>query len=219
METLRKGSRGEAVKVLQGALHLVQDGIFGIVTEEAVKVFQKSQGLVADGIVGAKTWEKILHGFTFKKSKRVIREIIVHCSATKEGQEVTVQDITKWHKARGFNTIGYHYVVYLDGSIHDGRDVDLIGAHCTNHNANSIGVCYVGGYAKDGKTIKDTRTDAQKAALLFLLKQLKQLYPNAKILGHRDTSPDKNGNGIIEPFEWIKGCPCFDAKKEYANIK
>ena len=218
METLKKGSIGESVKALQRALNLAADGIFGIVTEEAVKSFQRANGLVADGIVGAKTWEKILHGSTLKKSKRVIKEIIVHCSATREGQNVTVDDITKMHKSRGFNTIGYHYVVYIDGSIHNGRDVDLIGAHCTNHNSYSIGVCYVGGCKKDGKTPKDTRTDAQKKALLSLLKQLKQLYPSAKIIGHRDTSPDKNGNGIIEPFEWIKCCPCFDAKEEYKRI-
>ena len=160
--------------------------------------------------------EKI-SGTSLKKSRRTINEIIIHCSATKEGEDYSVADITKWHKRRGFTTIGYHYVVYRDGSVHEGRNINISGAHCSGHNTRSIGICYIGGLAQDGKT-KDTRTEKQKKALLALLKDLKKLYPKAKIIGHRDTSPDRNGNGIIEPFEWIKGCPCFDAKTEYKNI-
>ena len=97
---------------------------------------------------------------------RTIKELIVHCSATPEGKDFTVADIDHWHKARGFRCIGYHYVVYRDGSIHKGRPDSDIGAHCQGHNATSIGICYIGGCAVDGKTPKDTRTDAQKAALL-----------------------------------------------------
>ncbi|MFW5517356.1 MAG: N-acetylmuramoyl-L-alanine amidase [Segatella copri] len=138
------------------------------------------------------------------KSKRNIREIIVHCSATPDGKDFTVDDIRKWHKARGFSDVGYHYIVYRDGSVHDGRSVHLVGAHCTNHNANSIGVCYIGGVATDGKTPKDTRTPQQKEALLTLLKQLKSLYPQAKIYGHRNFSN--------------KACPSFAASREYQNI-
>jgi N-acetylmuramoyl-L-alanine amidase len=185
------------------------DGIFGKQTERAVKDFQESRGLVADGIVGAKTWNELTNkskGMNIKKSKRIIKEIIVHCTATQEGRDFTVADIDKWHKARGFSGIGYHYVIYRDGSIHDGRNVDMIGAHCTNYNAHSIGIVYVGGLAKDGKTPKDTRTLAQKAALLNLLAELRTLYPTAMIAGHRDY--DKQG----------KACPCFDAKKEYKDI-
>lgn len=225
---LKKGSRGDEVRALQKALHLYEDGIFGVLTEEAVKEYQKTHGLVADGIVGDKTWAKLFPSGnpadTLKKSKRVINEIIVHCTATPEGEDMTVEQITASHKKRGFTTIGYHYVVYRDGSIHKGRNVDVSGAHCTGHNTHSIGVCYVGGLenipgvAYDKLPIKDTRTAKQKTALLKLLKDLKALYPKAKIIGHRDTSPDRNGNGIIEPFEWIKGCPCFDAKTEYKNI-
>lgn len=213
---LKKGSRGDEVRALQTALHLYVDGIFGLLTEEAVKEYQKAHGLVADGVVGDKTWAKI-RGTSLKKSRRTINEIIIHCSATKEGEDYSVADITKWHKRRGFTTIGYHYVVYRDGSVHEGRNINISGAHCSGHNTRSIGICYIGGLAKDGKT-KDTRTEKQKKALLALLKDLKKLYPKAKIIGHRDTSPDRNGNGIIEPFEWIKGCPCFDAKTEYKNI-
>ena len=150
---------------------------------------------------------------------RKINEIIVHCSATPEGKDFTVDDITKWHKARGFRTIGYHYVVYRDGSVHAGRPENQVGAHVKGHNANSIGVCYIGGMTADGKMAKDTRTPAQKKALVDLLHKLKKKYPSARILGHRDCSPDKNHDGKIEKWEWLKECPSFDAKTEYADIK
>ena len=140
-----------------------------------------------------------------KTTKRTINEIIVHCTATREGKDITVEQIDKWHRQRGWKCIGYHFVVYLDGSVHVGRDVDEVGAHCLNHNKHSIGVCYVGGCAKDGKTPKDTRTDAQKKALLTLINQLKQDYPQATVYGHR---------------EFVnKACPCFDAYKEYNKQK
>ena len=135
---------------------------------------------------------------------RKINLIIVHCSATPEGKDFTVDDITRWHKARGFKTIGYHFVIYRDGTIHGGRPVNEIGAHCVGHNANSIGICYIGGLAADGKTPKDTRTDAQKLSLRNLLSQLKKSYPAATIRGHRDFA--------------AKACPSFDATKEYCNL-
>lgn len=205
MQTLRKGSRGNDVRTLQRILHLQEDGIFGDITKEAVVAFQKENGLVADGIVGEKTWNVLLSKSSqLIKSKRTINEIIVHCTATPEGRPVTIQEITLWHKQRGFATIGYHYVVMLDGTVCNGRNVDTIGAHCPNHNSKSIGVCYVGGYAKDGRTVKDTRTPAQKYALLTLLKKLKVLYPKAKIYGHRDFAN--------------RACPSFDARNEYKNI-
>ena len=135
---------------------------------------------------------------------RKITEIIVHCSATPEGQNFTAEDIDRWHKQKGWQGIGYHYVIYLDGSVHKGRNEEVIGAHCLGHNAYSIGVCYIGGLDKWTKAPKDTRTDAQKQALIDLLKNLKEKYPNAIIYGHRDFSK--------------KDCPCFDAKNEYKNI-
>lgn len=200
---LKKGSKGEKVKILQRLLHLYVDGIFGTNTEEAVINFQKENNLAADGIVGEKTWKK-LNDYSLVKSTRTIKEIIVHCSATKEGQDFTVADIKKWHLARGFSDIGYHYIIYRDGSIHTGRNVNISGAHCEGHNLHSIGVCYIGGLDKNLKP-KDTRTDAQKDALLKLLKQLKQLYPKATIHGH---------------YEYAnKACPCFNVKKEYINLK
>jgi N-acetylmuramoyl-L-alanine amidase len=141
---------------------------------------------------------------TLKKSRRRINEIIVHCTATPEGRDYTVADIRQMHKAQGWVDIGYHYIIYRDGSIHEGRNVDMVGAHCQGHNAQSIGVCYVGGVARDGKTPKDTRTQAQKDALIHLLMQLVCLYPDATIRGHRDFA--------------AKACPSFDATREYKNL-
>ena len=135
---------------------------------------------------------------------RRIDKIIVHCSATPEGKDYSVDTIRKWHLQRGFSDIGYHYIIYRDGSIHTGRDESVIGAHCKGHNSNSIGVCYIGGVAVDGKTPKDTRTSEQKQSLLKLLKELKAKYPKASIHGHRDFAN--------------KACPSFDATKEYSSI-
>lgn len=149
---------------------------------------------------------------------RTINKIIIHCSATPEGKDYTVEDIDRDHRKRGFAKIGYHYVIYRDGTIHQGRKESEVGAHARGYNANSIGVCYIGGLARDGKTTKDTRTQAQRDALVRLLRELVIRYPDAEILGHRDLSPDKNGDGIVSPNEYIKGCPSFDAKKEYKVI-
>lgn len=148
---------------------------------------------------------------------RKINHIVLHCSATKEGQHVNVQDIDRWHRQRGFRKIGYHYVILLDGTIAKGRDIAEVGAHVEGNNSNSIGICYVGGLDRNGKP-KDTRTEEQKASMFYLLQQLTEQFPGARICGHRDFSPDRNGNGIIEPFEWLKACPCFDAKTEYKRL-
>ena len=182
-------------------LNVSIDGIFGPITDEAVRNFQKENNLVVDGIVGTKTWNAL--GFINSPNKRNITEIIVHCSATIEGKDYTINDIDRWHRARGFNGIGYHYVIYRDGSINKGRDESISGAHCTNHNYCSIGICYIGGLDKNSKP-KDTRTDEQKESLLNLIKELKQKYPKAKIYPHY-----KFAN---------KACPCFDAENEYKNI-
>lgn len=200
MTTIKLGSRGNDVKTLQSKLNLIADGVFGPITEEAVKDFQKANGLSVDGIVGAKTWAKL----DASTNKRNIEELIVHCSATPEGKDYTVDNIRQWHLAEGFSDIGYHYVIYRDGSIHIGRNESISGAHCTGHNTISIGICYIGGLASDGKTPKDTRTPAQKVALLKLLKELKTKYPKAKIHSHKDFAN--------------KACPSFDATKEYANL-
>lgn len=200
MNTLKLGSRGSDVITLQKKLNLQADGIFGPLTEEAVKEFQKANGLSVDGIVGAKTWAKL----NVSSNKRNIKELIVHCSATPEGKDFTVAHIKQWHLQRGFSDIGYHYVIYRDGSIHVGRNESVSGAHCTGHNTISIGICYIGGLATDGKTPKDTRTLAQKTSLLKLLRELKAKYPKAKIYPHYKFA--------------AKACPSFDATKEYALI-
>lgn len=136
---------------------------------------------------------------------RKVTEIIVHCSDTPAGRDDRAADIRRWHiDGNGWLDIGYHYVVCLDGSVEAGRDPIIAGAHCTGHNAQSIGVCYVGG--RDVKTGKpaDTRTDAQKRSLVLLLRYLRTKYPDAKIYGHRDFTR--------------KACPCFDAKTEYQDL-
>lgn len=148
---------------------------------------------------------------------REIKHIVIHCSATKEGMFFDSENIDNWHKKKGWSGIGYHYVVLLDGMLEKGRKDEKIGAHVKGFNSNSIGVVYIGGLDKKGKP-KDTRTDLQKESLKELLKRLKWMYPKAEILGHRDFSPDLNKNGIIEKNEFIKACPCFDAKKEYENV-
>lgn len=134
---------------------------------------------------------------------RRIDDIILHCSATPEGKDFSVQDIDRWHKEKGWDGIGYHYVVYRDGSVHVGRNIDKAGAHCVGHNAHSIGVCYIGGLARDGKTAKDTRTEAQKQSLRELVESLLWKYPGAGVHGHNEYA--------------AKACPCFDVGKEFRH--
>ena len=134
---------------------------------------------------------------------RKINKIIIHCSATIEGQSITADTIDQWHKKRGWRGIGYHYVIGLDGLIEYGRMVDEIGAHVKSMNADSIGICYIGGLDAD-KEPKDTRTLEQKESLLDLLKTLKRLHPEATIHGHNEFAN--------------KACPCFNVKKEYYGI-
>lgn len=154
-----------------------------------------------------------------------IDAIVIHCSATVEGQDIGKSEITQMHLQRGFNTIGYNFVVRLDGTVETGRSLLIDGAHCNtkgfsgvSYNKHSIGICYIGGLDKHKKPA-DTRTDAQKKALRDLIARLLKEYPDIKeIIGHRDTSPDLNGNGEVEPNEYIKMCPCFDAKEEYKDM-
>lgn len=240
--TYKEGSTNrEMVKRIQKVVGCMPDGYWGKLTTEAVKAWQKAHGLAADGIVGPATLammglsavaatvtpgtktDAVTHGgIVLKKSKRRIDYIVVHCTATPEGVDKTVEQIRREHKAQGWSDIGYHYVVTRDGRVHLGRDVDIIGSHVRGYNTYSIGVAYVGGLenkpiAYDKLKAKDTRTNEQKAALLALLMELRRLYPKARILGHRDLSPDKNGDGVISPCEWVKECPSFDAKTEYSQ--
>jgi len=193
---------------IQKALHLIPDGIYGQLTRDAVIEFQRIHGLTPDGIVGPATLAALIPA-RLKRSKRAITEIIIHCTATIEGKDYTIDDVRRWHTApppdgNGWSDIGYHYLIGRHGEVWEGRDVDIQGAHCAagGHNRNSIGVCYVGGVSALNGKPKDTRTLAQKAALLNLLNDLLQVYPNAKVYGHRD-------------FDKGKACPSFDAKQEY----
>ena len=147
---------------------------------------------------------------------RNIDSIIVHCSATKVGQDFTAADIDRWHRERGFNGIGYHYVIRLDGKLEKGRDVSLTGAHCKGWNERSIGICYIGGLDENGRPA-DTRTNAQKRVLYQIIMDLQREYNILQVLGHRDTSPDLNGDGVIEPYEYVKACPCFDVREFLRN--
>lgn len=135
---------------------------------------------------------------------RYINKIIIHCSATPEGRHHTREDIKRWHLQRGFTDIGYHFIIYLDGTIVKGRPIEIAGAHCTGQNANSIGICYVGGMDKDNMKPKDTRTIEQEVQLKNIVRELKQKYPEATIHGHREFAN--------------KACPSFDAATEYRSI-
>ena len=215
---LKRGSKGNDVKAVQTALKIEADGIFGVITEFSVKAFQRDHNLVVDGIVGDQTWASLFPPFhvaekdnqlVLRKSVRKITEIIVHCTATPEGNDTTVEAIRKAHmRERGFSDIGYHYVVYLDGSIHEGRSVHQAGAHCSGHNSNSIGVVYVGGLENipgvpyEKLPPKDTRTSAQKKALLKLVKALMKLYrlPSSRVFGHYQFANRACPSFKIEPF-------------------
>ena len=136
---------------------------------------------------------------------RTITLIVIHCSAVRPDQTSSAKDIDNWHKDRGFNGIGYHYVIRRDGTIELGRPEWKVGAHCIPYNAHSIGVCYEGGYDIHGEAA-DTRTAAQKQTMRRLLEELHERYPRAVIVGHHDLYPPKP-------------CPCFDAAKEYWDLQ
>lgn len=149
---------------------------------------------------------------------RAVNKIVIHCSATPEGRNVSAATIDGWHRKRGFNQIGYHYVIALDGKIEAGRPVNIMGAHVAGGgNRASIGIAYIGGVDANLKA-KDTRTEAQKKSLIKIIKILKNIYPDASIHGHRDYSKDKDGDGV-EAHEYMKACPCFDAEVEYMEYQ
>jgi N-acetylmuramoyl-L-alanine amidase len=148
---------------------------------------------------------------------RKIELLVLHCSDSPNGGDVGASDIDRWHRARGFEraigwrksqnygltSIGYHFVIRCIGQVETGRHVDEIGAHVVGYNQRSIGICLVG---------KDKWTPPQWMALKQLVTTLSAQFPGAKVVGHRDLSPDLNGDGVIEPVEWIKTCPNFEVK-------
>ena len=140
--------------------------------------------------------------------------IVVHCSATRADCALTTEDLETIHRRRGFRGIGYHYYIRRDGTVVNTRALELVGAHAKGHNAHSIGICYEGGLDARGNP-KDTRTPEQRSALHLLVYQLLQQFRNARVCGHRDLSPDLDGDGTVEPWEWVKQCPCFEVSKEF----
>jgi N-acetyl-anhydromuramyl-L-alanine amidase AmpD len=138
--------------------------------------------------------------------------IVVHCSATTSDKDIGAHEIREWHLGNGWSDIGYHYVIRRDGTVENGRQQSIAGAHVAGFNSVSVGVCLVGGANKQGRG-EDNFTLPQMQSLKKLLLDLKEDYPRAMILGHRDLSPDLNHDGKITSNEWIKECPSFDVAK------
>ncbi|WP_239063733.1 N-acetylmuramoyl-L-alanine amidase [Bacteroides sp. 51] len=125
--------------------------------------------------------------------------IMIHCTATPAERELTVADIDRYHRERGFKSIGYHFVIHQDGRIEEGRSLTQKGAHCYGWNSSAIGIAYVGGLDKEGNPA-DTRTEAQKVAIRELVRRLCTLIEIKRVLGHNEVSD--------------KACPCYDVRKE-----
>lgn len=185
------------------------------------KRIQTWAGAGADGIPGPATARAIIakagiepepESDMVKGTGKSIKQIFVHCTATREGQDIDAATIKRWHLNQGWSDIGYHFVVKLDGTVERGRPEHRPGSHARGFNRGSVALVYVGGLDKQGKP-KDTRTPEQTAAMHKLVSNLTKAYPGAKVLGHRDISPDKDGDGKVEPHEWLKMCPCFDVRE------
>ena len=213
-----------AVKAAQQRLDLVVDGIAGPQTltalkreAEAVKPGRAEPDksamdtsvpeLPAEVPGSVPAWPHTKYqppnafAFDLLDTTRPISEIIVHCAATPEGKDFTVGDMRAWHKQRGWSDIGYHYVVYRDGRVMLGRPVGQVGSHVAGRNTGTIGICYVGGVTADGKTAKDTRTDAQRASLLWLVRELRRKHRGINaVTGHNQYA--------------AKACPSFDVRKD-----
>lgn len=140
---------------------------------------------------------------------REINLIVVHCSATRADRDFTENDLEVCHRHRGFNGAGYHFYIRKNGDIKNTRPLEKPGAHALGYNAHSIGICYEGGLDVRYRPA-DTRTEWQKHSLRVLIRTLLMDYPGCRVCGHRDLSPDRNGDGCISPEEWVKECPCFE---------
>ena len=142
-----------------------------------------------------------------------IKRLVIHCTATKG--DCSAATIRKWHLAKGWRDIGYHYVVRTDGSVEKGRAENVVGSQVAGWNQGSIAIVWSGGIGQDGKPT-DNRTAAQKATIARLAKDIatRHKLTAKQIMGHRDLSPDKDKDGVVEPHEWLKACPCFDVSKE-----
>ncbi len=153
--------------------------------------------------------------FNARAITRKIDSIIVHCAATSPASDITTEDIARYHiEDRQFRDIGYHFVVDQKGVIHKGRPLQQMGAHAKGYNATSIGICYLGGLDSHGEPA-DTRTPLQQLAIKQLIGLLVNEFKIYDVHGHRDLSPDVNGDGKITSVDWIKMCPCYDAHMEW----
>jgi len=148
-----------------------------------------------------------------------IKYLVVHCSASKPKTPVDVATITRWHLDRGFLKIGYHYVILRDGTVQKGRKDSEVGAHVAGRNTGSLGICMVGGLNDTTGKAENNFTVEQFDSLATLLTQLTGVHPKAEVLGHRDLSPDTNGNGKVDKHEWVKVCPCFDTREWWETIQ
>lgn len=145
---------------------------------------------------------------------RKVDMIVIHCTATRADCPLSPAELTKMHRKRGVKCCGYHYYVRTDGTICTMRPVEREGAHAKGYNAYSIGIAYEGGLDEQGQPA-DTRTELQKRSLRILVRVLREDFPGiTRVVGHRDLSPDTDGDGTVEPEEWTKMCPCFDVKRE-----
>lgn len=143
-----------------------------------------------------------------RPSRVSTNKIVIHCSATPPTRDVGAADIDIMHKQRGWQSIGYHVVIKRTGKIEFGESLNRQGAHAAGHNADSVAICLSGGVDDKGKSVNNY-TDAQWESLKATVEFLKKAYPNAYVMGHRDLSPDKDGDGLIERHEFMKDCPCF----------
>lgn len=148
---------------------------------------------------------------------RTIKRIFVHCTAS--SVNASVQAILAEFTRKGWRYPGYHWLIDKEGEKTQILHEDYVSNGVKGYNSNSINIAWIGGIDKQHPNGIDNRTEAQKKALRELLIELHKRYPNARIMGHRDISPDKNGNGKVDPWERIKACPCFDAMIEYADIQ
>ena len=144
---------------------------------------------------------------------RKINLIVVHCTASPSNVDLSPEELDRMHRNRGFQGCGYHFYITKDGLVHAMRPVEQIGAHAKGFNRNSIGVAYEGGLDPDGHP-QDTRTAKQRGMLRSLIGRLKVEFHVDRVVGHRDLSPDRNGDGMISPDEWLKECPCFEVQEE-----
>jgi N-acetylmuramoyl-L-alanine amidase len=214
-----------AVRAFQKKNRLRVDGIIGPVTRSLLRDFhdgdddEEQDGEDKEEVLGKATTNKLVgnDGTDQPKAKRLIHTIVVHCTATPEGREFSREQINQMHLDRGFKKIGYHRLFHLDGSVDIGRMDEEIGAHVAGHNVGTLGFSYVGGLNRFGKA-KDTRTPQQKDSLKRVILSTALKYQPRAIVGHRDLSPDTDHDGVVEPWEWVKQCPCFNAVPEYAHL-